>query len=89
MSGGLANTGETIIALVLDVIFCSIKSTLKFKVSNSISMNTGLRLFCINGAIVVGNPTGDTMTSSPSCQFKCFFTAAIITKLADEPELTM
>ena len=52
-------------------------------------MNTGLRLFCINGAIVVGNPTGETITSSSSCQFKCFLTAAIITKLADEPELTM
>ena len=61
-------TGDTTIPLVLGVIFSSIKFTSKLSVSNSISMNTGLILFCMNGAIVVGKPTGDTMISSPSCQ---------------------
>ena len=89
MSGGLARTGDTMIAFVLGVIFSAIRLTSKFNVSNSISTNTGLRLFCINGAIVVGKPTGDTITSSLSCHLKYFFNAPIITRLAELPELTM
>ena len=49
----------------------------------------GFKPFCTSGEMVVGNPTGDTMTSSPSFQPQCFFTAAIITRFAEEPEFTI
>ena len=79
ISGTLPNTGDTNIALVLEVIFSSILVTSKFKVSYSISTNTGVRLFCTITEIVVGNPTGETIISSPSTQPKYFLRAAIKT----------
>ena len=80
ISGGLPKTGETKIAFVFDVIFSSIKLTSKFNVSNSISIKTGTNPFWEIGAIVVGNPTGETITSSPSFHFKWCLIEEIKTK---------
>ena len=66
ISGGFAITGDTMIAFVLFVIFSSILLTSKLSVSNSISIKTGFKPFWTIGAMVVGKPTGDTITSSPS-----------------------
>ena len=46
-------------------------------------------LFWTIGATVVGKPTTLTMISAPSLHPKYFFRAAIITRLAELPLLTM
>ena len=89
-------TGDKNIAFVLSnpyffltKIFSSILCKSKFNVSNSISTNTGFKLFCTIGAIVVGNPTGETKISSPSFHPKYFFIAVIRIRLAELPEFTI
>ena len=46
--GGLPKTGDKNIALVLSVIFSSIRFKSKFKVSNSISIKTGTHFYLNN-----------------------------------------
>ena len=87
MSGGFPNTGLKNTALVFSVIFSSIFAKSKFNVDHSMSINTGFRLLCTIADTVVGNPTAETMISSPSFHPKYSLHAAINSKLALDPLL--
>ena len=87
MFGGFPSTGDKKMALVFSFILSCIKFKSKLRVFHSMSIKTGLRPFWIIAETVVGNPTAETITSSPSCHLKYSLQAAINKRFAEEPEL--